>query len=516
MAIMLPQIQPIGLSPVPYQRLDYSPLFQGPGIMGGLRQGLQQGRQNAALKQQMEMQKQQMEQQAEENRIKGIVTTAAELQGLPVDEQQRRLKARALQLQENGQDYELETEALYMLHNDPAAFEETLNGTIEFGQRMGYLKPTVAETRQAGLNKNKLQFGATGVIKDSQNNMYYTSQVRDPSSGLAKTVYSPIGQAPAEPVGKVNFVTTLGQTSEEKTLDDATRAKLIEQYKIEAQTGGAAGKIAAENLGALRGDIQTEETQAYRQAVKTEPFLNALQAALNAADTGKFAQAKTILGQYLPGIDVADEQNFEAMAVELAINQLMKFSGPTTDFEFLKSTLTTLQSGKTKEANQMLLNRLKSDNEKAKNRYQNFKEFKNERGDFEEFDSWYLERQEQVAPQGSATGIPDGQTANGGELTARGGKWYRTDALANIPQKTITLDTKQKPTQAGIETETTETVTSEDPLVGTAAPNIPDGVTGSNGKYIVKNGVWVLNTPDTKRNTRKSRVGTRGGLLGGE
>ena len=140
MAIVLPQIQPIGLNPVPYNRLDYSPLFAGPGLMGGLNQGLQQRQQRLDAEQMRAARQQQMDAQREEQRMKSIVLGAAEVAGLPVEQQLTALEQRSKRLVDAGIDNSDTLEAIELLQTDPQAFQDTVNRTLNYGYMTGMIK----------------------------------------------------------------------------------------------------------------------------------------------------------------------------------------------------------------------------------------------------------------------------------------------------------------------------------------------------------------------------------------
>lgn len=51
-------------------------------------------------------------------------------------------------------------------------------------------------------------------------------------------------------------------------------------------------------------------------------------------DQGRAAQVKMSLARLFPGIDVSDENALQSSLTQLTMDQLAKFKGPTTDFEF--------------------------------------------------------------------------------------------------------------------------------------------------------------------------------------
>lgn len=94
-------------------------------------------------------------------------------------------------------------------------------------------------------------------------------------------------------------------------------------------------RITEENARIRRmGELKSEMGSRNREAARGEVLLNeALTLAQNASQ-GLAGSALTKLSRLLPDVDVSDEAALDAALKGLALEQLQKFKGPTTDFEF--------------------------------------------------------------------------------------------------------------------------------------------------------------------------------------
>jgi hypothetical protein len=114
------------------------------------------------------------------------------------------------------------------------------------------------------------QFGAQQTFKDKDNNLYFGTTARNPSTGEINTVLAPIGSSPAQPVGQVQLVSGLGLTAEEKVIQKGKEAAATEKGKLVSQ---------GELLPTIRADIKKAETQATEQGAELTSLQRA-QAAL--------------------------------------------------------------------------------------------------------------------------------------------------------------------------------------------------------------------------------------------
>lgn len=435
-APLMPQIQNTGFAPVNAPQVDYSRLFAGGGIIGGLASGIQKGQQMAATKQQMQAREQQMGEQTEEanvqrekDRLDSLARGAQEIAGLPPAQQMQALQARAARLQDNTDTLE----AIELLQTDPAAFNETLKIALDYGYRTDLFK-TDAEMMAA---QNKATYGAQQTFKDENDNLFFGT-MRKKTGGEIDTVLSPVTPGTA-PQGKLSLVSGLGQTASEKSRLAIEQADKIARLKAEVEAGSAADKEFQKQLGGYRNDIDKEERRQFSMAQKSSATLAELENALEGAETGKYAQAKTFVGRYMPGVDVSDEQNLDALLTQLGIQELMKFSGPTTDFEFLKSMNTLVQTGNTKEANHLIMDRMKRDVGMAMKRNKAYQSYKKDNKEWEKFEEHYgqqLETEEKTKPTGATVRAgalyKEGQTNRDGNMVVKSGWWVPVDQAGEI------------------------------------------------------------------------------------
>ena len=140
-AALMPQIQPIGINPHRMQRVDYSRVGSGDwDIFGKAVQGFQQGQQIVANQQALEQKKEEAAYRREEQRQKSIIQGAAEVYGLPAEQQMALLERRAARLEQENIPNNDTLEAIELLKTDPDAFNQTVEQAVTYGYRVGYLK----------------------------------------------------------------------------------------------------------------------------------------------------------------------------------------------------------------------------------------------------------------------------------------------------------------------------------------------------------------------------------------
>jgi hypothetical protein len=88
------------------------------------------------------------------------------------------------------------------------------------------------------------------------------------------------------------------------------------------------GKVSRSN------EIQKELGDRNRSAARAQRPLKQALTLIAKADQGVTGAIKLQLGKLIPGIDVSDEGQLDAVFNQLALEQLQQFKGPTTDFEF--------------------------------------------------------------------------------------------------------------------------------------------------------------------------------------
>jgi hypothetical protein len=93
----------------------------------------------------------------------------------------------------------------------------------------------------------------------------------------------------------------------------------------------------ATNRASRASDITAEISNRNRIASRATINLNQAANLINSAQQGVGGATKLRLSKLFPGIDASDEAALSQSLTNLALDELQKFSGPTTDFEFQKT-----------------------------------------------------------------------------------------------------------------------------------------------------------------------------------
>jgi hypothetical protein len=207
----------------------------------------------------------------------------------------------------------------------------------------------------------------------------------------AKTLINPDGSTiQALPSGEVEVRNPTGDI----VTDDARLAVLKqaadsqrEQKEQDAeraikQARGIAGATNREKrISAKKTEFADRIQGAAREGIR-------LNAALNAAakaDQGLTGTLKVQLAKVFPDIDVTNEATLDQALGQLTIDQLQKFKGPTTDFEFAKSQLTVGALGDSKTANVARLKALQRNSWFVKRESEQFNRHIKDGGDVDNF-----------------------------------------------------------------------------------------------------------------------------------
>lgn len=213
-------------------------------------------------------------------------------------------------------------------------------------------QPFVSQNKlQAGASG--FQFGATQTVKKDDGSLVSVTQVRDPNTGSVRVVESPISGQLVSGIGE-----TAGerQTREVSTAVEKTtgtggaetavleeREEVLRPGQIETATQltavdvGAAGQKQAENIRQQRASARKTQFSDQRQiAAAALPRLTEAFKLAEVADQGLTGRGKLLLSRLpgMEGIDVADSAALDSALTNLALAELQKFKGPTTDFEF--------------------------------------------------------------------------------------------------------------------------------------------------------------------------------------
>lgn len=103
------------------------------------------------------------------------------------------------------------------------------------------------------------QFGSSITVRDAQGNEFSQTTVRDPSTGSVRSVLTPIGAAPTQPIGNIEIVGSGGETPSERAARESR--KVGEQAKATRRTKAIEaavrkGEKAFEQVPALQDGIR--------------------------------------------------------------------------------------------------------------------------------------------------------------------------------------------------------------------------------------------------------------------
>ena len=147
-------------------------------------------------------------------------------------------------------------------------------------------------------------------------------------------------QADAEAAASGTTATT--KAEQQQAIEDVKTSNISEQEKERA-------------LGSGRAKIKLDIKNAVQTANRSKPNLIVLQNALKAIKTGKIAQARNMVGSFIPGVADVDTQTFISLASKYTLDELSRQSGTKTDFDFEKAEETQARLGNTAEANEAII-----------------------------------------------------------------------------------------------------------------------------------------------------------------
>ncbi len=180
--------------------------------------------------------------------------------------------------------------------------------------------------------------------------------IRDGKAFLSGVVQDSAGNFDLEEVEVPGeFADVQGVTASQKAEQQAAIAKAV----AEAQAGvkiRTARELANESRkGATGAEIESGIVLAANTARRTRPRVDRVRAALDAIETGKFAEAKAILGPFIPLLNIDDEEVMQAEITSFILDELNRQSGTKTDFDFKNAGDASVSMGKTTLANRRIL-----------------------------------------------------------------------------------------------------------------------------------------------------------------
>jgi len=266
-------------------------------------------------------------------------------------------------------------QALHLLKgvDDQISYEDALDMAEDLGgfnpELLQQLKdtpysPQIVETLKARVSGN-----LEGVVK--------------PLGAPRKTTAGGLVQPVQDELGDISSVSV---PLDGKLVTETPEQKLkLFRDKEKIKTEEAAKRETTKNLNKVRTKISAEISHNAREASRQIPRMQRIIKALRLVDTGKMAEAKRILGPFIPGVDPTNEQALNAELNEVVFDIISRFKGALSDGERLFAKETSTSLGKTKAANIKILQRLIQRSQDSLDEFKQFKKFRAQGGKPEDF-----------------------------------------------------------------------------------------------------------------------------------
>ena len=298
--------------------------------------------------------------QIDQSRLNEAADFAYRIQSLPLDQQNIEINKRIEYLENNGRNADQTRELLTMEPEQRSkAFQVVQVGALPNEKRLEAIREL------QGGNKANIQFGGQETFKDEAGNVFFATSKRNPNTGDIQSVVTPMIDG-VQVSGKLQPVSGSGLTQSEKV----------------QQSGAIKGTEFTEKR---RSEITAELSTRNRDATRSLPRIKQALQLASTADQGLTGSAKIKLAKLIPGIDVSDEGQLQSALLQLSLDQLQNFKGPTTDFEFGVTQSITGSLGDSKSSNISRLNSLDRANWFNQREFKQFREFTKSGGDPDEF-----------------------------------------------------------------------------------------------------------------------------------
>ena len=146
-----------------------------------------------------------------------------------------------------------------------------------------------------------------------------------------------------------NLVEGAARTAALKASQQFREQELRTKSEIAIQE--AEGKANATQRATRISNMRTEQTTRSTQASRAEVKIREALTLVTKATQGSIADVKLLAAKVIPGIDVSNEAALSAAMTSLAVDQLQRMKGPSTDFEFGKMEQISGSISDPKEAN---------------------------------------------------------------------------------------------------------------------------------------------------------------------
>ncbi len=172
-----------------------------------------------------------------------------------------------------------------------------------------------------------------------------SAPIVDPATGkVFQTVFDPAtGQSTSQPVQGA----PLQLTPQQKQEQAVKQRFAVEDIETKAVAKRETIKLKARRTSEITKELSTRNRDAARNGVRLRRALLLAQK----SEQGLTAEVKIGMSKIFPNIDVTDEASLDSALLQLSLDQLQNFKGPTTDFEFGVAASTVGSLGDSKTAN---------------------------------------------------------------------------------------------------------------------------------------------------------------------
>lgn len=275
------------------------------------------------------------------------------------------------------------------------AFDPVLRPLLESGNQLGALdalqqrkQQLIAQGRPTETTDDAINQLMNGNVDVVLGGLDMAQAEYQQATGQQNRQFAPeVSPLQTDPdTGQSYVVETDRNTGQSRRVDVEGAKQRTSSQKREAElkqaiaTETAKGKVARTNK--MKAEFGERNRGAARARIATA---EALKLVAN-ADQGIFGATKLQLSKLLPGIDPSNEAALDSALNRLALEQLQKFKGPTTDYEFNVTQSIVGKISDSKEANNARLKSLERNNWFQQRESQQFDSFIENGGDPDKFD----------------------------------------------------------------------------------------------------------------------------------
>lgn len=160
--------------------------------------------------------------------------------------------------------------------------------------------------------------------------------------------------------GNIFVTTAAGEVLTGQDAQDAVDA--AEEAETARKTREIQEGAQARTKATRTSEIKQEFSTRRRDAARSQIGLNQAMQVVDKATQGVAGASKLALARLLPGIDVTNEAILDTTLTSLSLDQLQRFKGPTTDFEFRVTESISGAIGDPRSANKARINSLSRNN----------------------------------------------------------------------------------------------------------------------------------------------------------